>query len=63
MCGDIIFLIELLKKNKFKNLLIIVQIVISVFYLTFFLIPITEAIDTERYFNEKIKYEKRYCIF
>ena len=27
MCGDIIFLIELLKKNKFKNLLIIVQIV------------------------------------
>lgn len=34
MCGDIIFLIELLKKNKFKNLLIIVQIVISVFYLT-----------------------------
>ena len=47
MCGDIIFLIELLKKNKFKNLLIIVQIVISVFYLTFFLIPITEAIDTD----------------
>lgn len=43
--GNIKFLFKMLKKNKIKNILIIIQIVISVFFCTFFLMPITKSIE------------------
>lgn len=46
--GILKFLLKLFKKNKFKNLVIIIQLAISVFASTFFILPITKSIETNQ---------------
>lgn len=50
--GSIKFLFKLLKKNKIKNLIITIQIIISVFSCTFFIIPIVKSTDTNKLVNK-----------
>ena len=44
--GLLKFLFKLLKKNKFKNFIISIQIAISVFAFTFLIVPIVKSIET-----------------
>lgn len=46
--GSLKFLFKLFKKNKIKNLIIVIQIIISVFACTFFIIPIVKSADTNK---------------
>lgn len=49
--GCLKFLFKLFKKNIFKNFIIAIQISLSVFACTFFIIPIVKSIDTNNLVN------------
>ena len=60
--GLLKFLFKLLKKNKFKNFIISIQIAISVFAFTFLIVPIVKSIETN-YLIDSMNLEKNIAFF